>query len=203
MDSREKEAWNWSDFWCYVSFVALVCNVFQYGYLENVERKHAQVVAAYEKENFIEEETREFLEEYIRNHNRTLNSVWIKRLAATYYHAGREFRIDPMLLVALSKPESSFDKYAISHKGARGLMQVMPFWAKEIPFLSHPDDLWVPELNIRAGAYILAKYIRECGGLEMGLRCYHGGYKAITNPIVDTLLHVDNVLTYYRKMEYM
>jgi len=65
--------------------------------------------------------------------------------------------LSPSLVLAVIQVESAFDRFAVSPVGARGLMQVMPFWKKEI---GHPDDdLFYPPTNLRYGCTILRYYM--------------------------------------------
>jgi soluble lytic murein transglycosylase-like protein len=77
------------------------------------------------------------------------------------------------LVMAVIQVESSFNRYAVSNVGARGLMQLMPFWIKEI---GHPhDDLFNPATNLRYGCMILKNYVRQSkGNLDRALSMYHG-----------------------------
>jgi soluble lytic murein transglycosylase-like protein len=79
----------------------------------------------------------------------------------------------PELVIAVIEIESNFNAYAISNKGARGLMQVMPFWLSEI---GRPDDsLFRVPTNLRYGCTILRHYLdKEKGNLNLALRRYHG-----------------------------
>ncbi len=87
--------------------------------------------------------------------------------------------LPPELVMALIEIESAFDPYAISSAGARGLMQVMPFWKKE---LGRPDDnLLDPQTNLRYGCTILRHYLdREKGDIWRALSRYNG--RLGTNP---------------------
>ena len=69
--------------------------------------------------------------------------------------------------------ESRFDRFAISSAGALGLMQVMPFWLKEI---GHPEDnLFDIHTNLRMGCTILRYYLdKEKGNLTHALARYNG-----------------------------
>lgn len=84
--------------------------------------------------------------------------------------------ISPELVLAVIDVESRFDRYAISSVGAQGLMQVMPFWLKEI---GHPDDnLFVVETNLRLGCTILKYYLdRSNGDVRRALNRYNGTRK--------------------------
>jgi soluble lytic murein transglycosylase-like protein len=89
--------------------------------------------------------------------------------------------IDPEFALALIQVESSFDRYAISSAGARGLMQVMPFWKAE---LGRPEDnLTNPVTNVRYGMTILAHYLeRESGDVVRALTRYHGDRSDLSYP---------------------
>lgn len=81
--------------------------------------------------------------------------------------------LDPELVLAVIQVESRFDRFAVSSSGARGLMQIMPFWKKEI---GHPDDdLFNPRINLRYGCAILRYYLdQKQGRLSDALAAYNG-----------------------------
>ena len=91
----------------------------------------------------------------------------------TVHYEARRARIEPEIILALIEVESNFDPFAISSAGARGLMQIMPFWLDEI---GHPeDDLFHIGTNIRFGCTILSYYLkREKGNLHRALARYNG-----------------------------
>ncbi len=93
-------------------------------------------------------------------------------LKAVHAEAGRS-ELPPELVLALIEVESAFDRFAVSEAGARGLMQVMPFWLDEI---GRPDDnLFHIETNLRLGCTILRYYMdREKGNLLKALARYNG-----------------------------
>jgi soluble lytic murein transglycosylase-like protein len=79
------------------------------------------------------------------------------------------------LVLAVIQIESAFNPFAISHAGAQGMMQVMPFWKKEIG--REQDSLLDLETNLRYGCSILRYYIdRERGRWPEGLARYNGSY---------------------------
>lgn len=81
--------------------------------------------------------------------------------------------LDPHLVLAVIDVESKFRKYAVSKAGARGLMQVMPFWVKQIG--SPADNLFQERVNLRYGCTILRHYLdREHGNLSNALGRYNG-----------------------------
>lgn len=81
--------------------------------------------------------------------------------------------LSPNLVLALIQVESAFNRYAISSAGARGLMQVMPFWKDEI---GQPDDnMFHMQTNLRYGCTILKFYLqREKGNITRALARYNG-----------------------------
>lgn len=83
--------------------------------------------------------------------------------------------LKPDLVLALIEIESRFDNYAISSAGAQGLMQVMPFWKKEI---GRPDDnLTDINTNLSYGCRILQFYLqKEKGNWMHALARYNGSY---------------------------
>jgi len=83
------------------------------------------------------------------------------------------FSLDPLLVLALINIESDFDHYAVSNVGARGLMQIMPFWIDEI---GKPDDnLFDIKTNVKYGCAILSLYIeKEKKDLTKALARYNG-----------------------------
>jgi len=81
--------------------------------------------------------------------------------------------LEPELVLALIHVESLFNKYAISSAGARGLMQIMPFWKDEI---GRPEDnMFDIDTNLRYGCTILRFYLdKEKGNLSRALARYNG-----------------------------
>lgn len=96
----------------------------------------------------------------------------ISLLKQVHYEATRA-DLRPELVLAVIEVESRFDKFAISHAGALGLMQVMPFWLKEI---GRPNDnLFDMKTNLRMGCTILRHYLdKEKGNLTHALARYNG-----------------------------
>jgi soluble lytic murein transglycosylase-like protein len=93
-------------------------------------------------------------------------------LALVRYEAMRA-GLDPHLVLAVIDIESHFRKYAVSKAGARGLMQVMPFWVKELGEPSH--NLFQERMNLRYGCTILRHYLdREKGNMTNALGRYNG-----------------------------
>jgi len=93
-------------------------------------------------------------------------------LGAVHYEATRA-GLDPQLVLGLIQVESGFKKYAVSSAGARGFMQIMPFWVK---LIGRPDDnLFHLRTNLRFGCTILRHYLDiENGDLYRALGRYNG-----------------------------
>ncbi len=104
---------------------------------------------------------------------KTETQIRIEFLETVWYEAKRA-GLEPSLLLGLIQVESGFRKYAISIAGARGYMQVMPFWAKLIGD-GDAARLFHMQTNLRFGCVILRHYLdREKGDLYMALGRYNG-----------------------------
>jgi soluble lytic murein transglycosylase-like protein len=94
-------------------------------------------------------------------------------LEATWYEAKRA-GLDPAMVLGLIQVESAFKKYAVSIAGARGFMQVMPFWSRVIGD-GDSQKLFHMPTNLRYGCSILRMYIdMEDGNLFLALGRYNG-----------------------------
>jgi soluble lytic murein transglycosylase-like protein len=91
----------------------------------------------------------------------------------TVHHEANKAGLQPDLVLALIHIESRFDRFALSVAGAQGLMQIMPFWKKE---LGREDDNFANiETNLRYGCTILRFYLdKEKGHLSRALARYNG-----------------------------
>jgi soluble lytic murein transglycosylase-like protein len=89
-----------------------------------------------------------------------------------HYEAKRA-GLDPQLVLGVIQVESNFRKYAVSRAGARGYMQVMPFWVDLIG--RNDDNLFHLRTNLRFGCVILRHYLdQEKGDLFRALGRYNG-----------------------------
>lgn len=108
-------------------------------------------------------------------------------LQTVWYEAKRS-GLDVSLVLGLIQVESNFRKYAVSRVGARGYMQVMPFWARLIGD-GDAAKLFHMQTNLRFGCVILRHYLeREQGNLFMALGRYNGSRGRAAYP--DTVLSV-------------
>jgi soluble lytic murein transglycosylase-like protein len=93
-------------------------------------------------------------------------------LKTLHYEAKRN-GLDPQMVLGLIQVESGFRKYAVSSAGARGFMQVMPFWIKSIGVPNH--NLFNLRTNLRYGCVILRFYLDlEKGDYYLALGRYNG-----------------------------
>lgn len=109
-----------------------------------------------------------------------------------------ELGVSPALALAVAHAESYFDPQVESHKGARGVMQVMPATVRG-EYALHPDILWMPRYNIRIGLHFLHRLLeRYRGQVEFALSYYNGGSRVGDLPyarvIPATRAYVDKVI---------
>lgn len=91
-----------------------------------------------------------------------------------FLEAGQRFQLNPHLLSAMARAESAYDPQALSHKGARGLLQLMPATAER--FGVRRNELYDPRRNVEAAARYLDFLIREFDGeLDLVLAAYNAG----------------------------
>jgi soluble lytic murein transglycosylase len=141
------------------------------------------------------------------------------RDTTTYY--ARIYNLDPLLLAAIMKAESGFNSKAVSPRGARGLMQIMPdtgqWIARQLGEQNFdPDRLFEPETSIYMGAWYIADLKKEFNNnTVLVLAAYNGGRGNVREwlsgsgftgdssdieriPFEETRLYVQKVLKYYR-----
>ena len=96
-----------------------------------------------------------------------------RELLATVHYESQRAGLDPQLVLGVMHHESGFKKFAVSPVGARGYMQVMPFWTK---LIGAPDqNLFNLRTNLRYGCVILRHYLDvETGDLYRALGRYNG-----------------------------
>ncbi|MBI5590917.1 MAG: lytic transglycosylase domain-containing protein [Deltaproteobacteria bacterium] len=109
--------------------------------------------------------------------------------------------VDFSLLKSIIKVESNFDCYAVSQKGAKGLMQIMP---QNFFFLNirNPFD---PEENIMGGALYFKQMLEKFNKIELALAAYNAGPNLVDKyngipPISETKGYVKKVMSHYKGM---
>jgi len=109
--------------------------------------------------------------------------------------------IDPHLVKAVVRVESNYDHQAVSRKGARGLMQIMPETGKRLGLV----DPFHPEKNLAAGVHYLKGLLEKYKGeLSLALAAYNAGESAVDRyqgipPYPETRGYVQKVLRIYRE----
>jgi soluble lytic murein transglycosylase-like protein len=110
-----------------------------------------------------------------------------KEFLQTLWYESRRAGLEPALVLGLIQVESNFRKFAVSSVGARGYMQVMPFWTR---LLGDGDAsrLFHMQTNLRFGCVILRHYLAlEKGDLFLALGRYNGsrGKAPYPNAVLD------------------
>ncbi len=105
-----------------------------------------------------------------------------RELLTTVHYEATRAGLDPQVVLGVMYHESGFKKYAVSVVGARGYMQVMPFWVKQI---GSPDqNLFNLRTNLRYGAVILRHYLDiESGDYYRALGRYNGSLGRAEYPL--------------------
>lgn len=123
------------------------------------------------------------------------------------YNAVKDDELKSLLLAIIyneSKPK--FNPRSRSKKGAICLMQVMPnMWLEELKekgIVKTRRDLWLTENCIKAGKYVLMKYIKETGNIKEALKKYSGGKKSYPDDVLKTLGEI-YLLGYMNEWEQM
>jgi soluble lytic murein transglycosylase-like protein len=97
------------------------------------------------------------------------------------HHEAKRVELPPELILSVIQVESNFNRFAISRVGAIGLMQIMPFWLKEIG--NNGDNLFNARTNLRFGCTILKYYLdKEKGNLTYALARYNGSKNSFVYP---------------------
>lgn len=116
--------------------------------------------------------------------------------------ASARYGVSPLLISAVIGSESACQQRAVSHKGARGLMQVMPDTARSMGY--DPADMFEPAIAIDAGTRYLAMQLRAFGRVDLGLAAYNAGPKAVERhggipPYQETRNYVQKTVRQYAK----
>jgi len=127
-------------------------------------------------------------------------SKFIKEYEGIILQASRRFEVDASLVKAIIKAESYFDHKAVSHKGAQGLMQLMPQTSNEMA-VENPFD---PEENIFGGTRYLSLLLKRFNNdKRLAVAAYNAGPERVEScngipPIAETERFVKKVMNYYK-----
>ncbi|MDY6790698.1 MAG: lytic transglycosylase domain-containing protein [Thermodesulfobacteriota bacterium] len=114
--------------------------------------------------------------------------------------AANRYKVDPAMVMAIIMAESSYNPKAVSKKGAKGLMQLMPKTARSLGV----KDIFNPEHNINAGVRYFRKLLNQFDGdVELALAAYNAGSRKVREhrgipPFGATRFYVKKVIKYYR-----
>lgn len=134
----------------------------------------------------------------------SLKAIQLDYIQSYIEEAAAKERLEPSLLRAIIKVESNFNHRAVSHVGARGLMQIMPATAEGIGRVK-ALDYTNPRANILAGASYIRSMINQFqGDLELAIAAYNAGPTAVTKyngipPFRETKSYVTKVLAQLAK----
>ena len=118
------------------------------------------------------------------------NELYRRRLLTMIQYEATRADLNPQMVLGLIEVESAFRQYAVSNVGAKGLMQVMPFWQRYTGNESH--NLFDIRTNLRYGCTILRHYSNlENGNLHRALARYNGslGSNRYPNAVIGAWLN--------------
>ena len=114
--------------------------------------------------------------------------------------AANRYQVDPAIVKAIIMAESSYNPKAVSKKGAKGLMQLMPKTAREMGV----EDIFNPEHNINGGVRYYKKLLKQFkGDIKLALAAYNAGMKTVREhkgvpPYKATRHYIKKVFEYYQ-----
>lgn len=163
---------------------------------------------------------------FISNNRIVLKMIYPLKFQEEVDKYSNEFDIDPFLVFAVMKAESNFDKYAVSGKGAKGLMQITDktgVWAAEKIGIKDfsSSNLFIPDVNIHIGCWYLSKLKKQFdGNITLAITAYNGGSGRVQEwlrneklsstgkslekiPFIETDKYVRKVLREYEIIKYI
>ena len=165
--------------WLFITFLVLVlqCTLAAASTRFDAELRDALAKAIAEADSFSDRfEAEVWLMDMSKRLERRMKNEQerLELLKNVHYEATRA-ELPPEMVLAVIQTESNFDRWAISVAGAQGLMQIMPFWLKEIG--RDGDSLFSIQTNLRFGCTILRHYLdKEKGDWTKALARYNGSY---------------------------
>jgi hypothetical protein len=131
-------------------------------------------LSADERKMLGNQKQQKYVTEWLAKRYRVANDA-TNMLVSTAYLTAREYKIDPLLILAVMAIESGFNPFAESPMGAQGLMQVMSKVHRDkFEEMGGTQAALNPVANIRVGAQILKEYVARGGSVEAGLKTYVG-----------------------------
>ena len=106
-----------------------------------------------------------------------VDATTAQRVSPMIVQSAEQYAVDPILIAALIRQESSYRNYVVSPAGAVGLTQIIPrYWQQ-----SCPGDLFQENININCGTYVLARYNQRAGSWKKALAYYNVGPSGYNN----------------------
>ena len=138
------------------------------------------------------------------------NDDEIRRVTDVVYSESKKYHYDPMFVLAIILTESSFKRGQVSHKGAHGLMQVIPFVGKDLADRSGIEwegstTLFEPETNIKLGTLHLFEQILKFGDIKQALLAYNMGETRVRGLIRQQVplpkQYLEKVMEHYKMLK--
>ena len=131
-----------------------------------------------------------------------LANVTKEELAEVIYEEAVRYNHDPKFILAVIAIESEFHNWSVSEKGAKGLMQIMPYVAQSIAQemgieWSGDRTLFNPFLNIRIGIYYISRLILDFRDLKVAMTAYNYGPTYVKG-LIESKQQIP--VSYYRKI---
>lgn len=106
-----------------------------------------------------------------------VDATTAQRVSPMIVQSAEQYAVDPILIAALIRQESSYRNSVVSPAGAVGLTQIIPrYWQQ-----SCPGDLFQENININCGTYVLARYNQSAGSWKKALAYYNVGPSGYNN----------------------
>lgn len=157
------------------------------------------------------------------NHKNIMKKIYKIEYKEVIYKYSKTYKIDPLLIFSIIKAESNFNRYAVSSKGAIGLMQITPSTAEDISKQLRDknfkkENLLNPEINIKYGCYYFRKMLDLFNGdVNLALMAYNAGYGNVNKwinrkgeyikleevPFYETRNYVKKINKYYKIYRYL
>ncbi|MFH1414962.1 MAG: lytic transglycosylase domain-containing protein [Elusimicrobiota bacterium] len=131
-----------------------------------------------------------------KKQNISVNHSVKDRYDSIILKASEEFDLDPFLIKAVIEVESQFNHRAVSRRGAKGLMQLMPVTAKILGV----EDRFNAESNIYGGARHIRGLIDRYKSVEKALGFYYAGRRYLRDPAIGTV-YINKVMDKYNRLK--
>ena len=122
-------------------------------------------------------------------------SATVYSIRSTIKKYAKEYNVDEYLIYAIIKAESNFEQDAVSHRGAKGLMQLMYSTAediaKRIGIELNEENILEPDININLGTKYISMLIQKYNNTNLALAAYNAGSGNVDKWIKDGTIKAD------------